>query len=246
MMSDTGCPNPEASDVSSCGSDGAVAQPEPQPRFVWQTVALLAYYAWFIFATRRPPARHLGAFRSSTQVVHLVFQWSIWLVGYSGIRNSGLRYKEVVGRFPSSRAAFWSACGDAVYLWGGHRVVSWLLAWLSPFTVRHASPPITAWQFFLTILGALSAGYTEEVVDRGLMMSQFRILTRSLTAAVLLQAFVFAASHGGNQTWTEFLEHFIAALLFAYFAIHRKSLWPSIMGHAWIDVLWYLRRFVRG
>jgi len=235
----------ESSGASSEEAGTAVVEREPEPRFVWQTVLLLAYYAWVVYATRRPPAKHPGAFRSSTQVVHLVYQWTLWLVAYCGIRSSGLRYKDVVGKFPT-RAAFWSACVDAVYIWGGHYLVARLLAKLGPFTVRHSLPPSTAFQFCLTLLVALSAGYTEEVVHRGLMMSQFRMLTRSLPAAVLLQALVFAAAHGGNQSLTEFLEHFAAALLFAYFAIRRKSLWPSIMGHAWIDVSWNVRRFLRG
>jgi membrane protease YdiL (CAAX protease family) len=241
MDLDTGNPISVPSVVSVDEANAA----SREPRLVWHTVALLCYYGWLVFVTRHPPSRYPHVFRSSTPVVHLVFQWTLWFVAYRGIRSSGLRYKDVVGNFPSSRTAFWSACQDAVFLYAAVWAVTKSLAWLSPFTMRHDSVPRTGFQLFLTLLVAVSAGYTEEVVYRGLMVSQFRILTGSLNAAVFFQALLFALVHGWYQSITQMSEHFIAGLFFAYLAIRRKSLWPSILGHSWIDILWSIRRFAR-
>ena len=216
-----------------------------KPRLVWHTIALLCYYVWLAFVTRHPPLRYPHVFHSSTTLVHLALQWTLWFVAYRGIQISGLRYKDVIGRFPSSRTAFWSACQDAVFLYVALWAASWLLARVSPFTLRRDAVPTTGFQFFLTLLVAVSAGYTEEIVHRGLMLSQFCILTGSLNAAAFFQALLFALVHGWYQSITQMSEHFIAGLLFAYLAIWRKSLWPSIFGHSWIDVLWSIRRFVR-
>jgi len=143
--------------VSSVVSVDEASAAGREPRLVWHTVALLCYYGWLVFVTRRPPSRSPHVFHSSTPVVHLVFQWTLWFVAYRGIRSSGLRYKDVVGSFPSSRTAFWSACGMRCFYMLAVWAVAKALAWVSPFTMRHDSVPRTGFQLFLTLLVAVSA-----------------------------------------------------------------------------------------
>lgn len=87
------------------------------------------------------------------------------------------------------------------------------------------------------MLVAVSAGFTEEVISRGLFLKQLRILTRSLTAAIYLQAVLFSFAHGAAQSLSQMLTRFLMGLLFAFFAVRRNSLWPVIFGHILLDTL---------
>jgi len=109
-----------------------------------------------------------------------------------------------------------------------------------PPSVGHAT---TGHQYVFTLFVAVSAGVTEEVIFRGILLPQFHLLTSNIAAAGAIQSCVFALAHGGNQSPTLFLKHFCSGCLFAYAAITRKSLWPAILAHVLFDVLVFTIQF---
>jgi uncharacterized protein len=86
---------------------------------------------------------------------------------------------------------------------------------------------------------ALFAGFNEEVMFRGFLLSRFRTLfgdhRRGLVLSVLLSSALFSAGHG-YQGMIGVIQTFTAGVCLATVAAIRKSLWPSIIAHAAIDL----------
>jgi membrane protease YdiL (CAAX protease family) len=68
---------------------------------------------------------------------------------------------------------------------------------------------------------------SQEVLYRGLMMGSVLALTRRPWMAIVVQAIIFAVSHGVSSS----LFYFFPGLLFGYVAFARRSLWPVIVAH---------------
>jgi membrane protease YdiL (CAAX protease family) len=85
-------------------------------------------------------------------------------------------------------------------------------------------------------LMAVTAGFSEEIICRGYLQNQFRAMTGSVTAAVILQAIVFGAMHG-FQGPKLMIALSVFGLLFGLLATWRKSLRPGMMAHAGQDLL---------
>lgn len=105
--------------------------------------------------------------------------------------------------------------------------------------------PRTKSELVISVLLALAAGVSEEIVFRGYLQKQFTALCGNLGAAMLVQAGVFACFHGYHQTLPVFGQHFVFALLAGSLATWRKSLLPGMIGHAWFDAYWDVLKLVR-
>lgn len=96
----------------------------------------------------------------------------------------------------------------------------------------------------LAVPVALTAGFYEEVVFRGLIQSRLlrvfdhaRLQTRAATVlAVLTTALLFCAGHG-YQGWLGVLQTLTVGLVFGAVTAWKKSLWPAIVAHAGIDII---------
>lgn len=86
---------------------------------------------------------------------------------------------------------------------------------------------------------AVFAGFNEEVLFRGFLLSRFRVLfgadRRGLVLGVLASSALFCAGHG-YQGMIGVVQTFVAGACLATVAAVRKSLWPSIAAHAAIDL----------
>ncbi len=86
---------------------------------------------------------------------------------------------------------------------------------------------------------ALFAGFNEEVMFRGFLMHRFRVVfgdtRRGLVLSVLVSSALFAVGHG-YQGLLGVVQTFVAGACLATVAAVRKSLWPSIVAHAAIDL----------
>jgi membrane protease YdiL (CAAX protease family) len=67
----------------------------------------------------------------------------------------------------------------------------------------------------------------QEVLFRGLMMGSVLALTRRPWIAIVVQASIYAVSHG---VW-DAAGYLIPGLLYGYVAFARRSLWPVIVAH---------------
>jgi uncharacterized protein len=218
----------------------ASALPEvpARPRFTWwtATILFLLLFQWFwAISAAHPP---LTSRRPAVlYLVMLIFQWGMFYFAYRGIRASGLNYKDLFQRDPDFFRFLWGNAKDTFAFMLMIIGVNILLIRIHQLSGSHDFQSKTPWQYALTLLIALSAGYTEEVIFRGFLMNQFTILLRSLTAAVYLQAIVFALAHGPRQNPTLMLSRLFMGLFFAFFAVRRRSLWPGISAHSFLDVL---------
>lgn len=91
------------------------------------------------------------------------------------------------------------------------------------------------------VLVAAIAGVCEELVYRSYLQPQLWSLNRSLPAAILLQALIFAAAHL-YQGWRPTLVTAIYGLGFGLLAAWRRSIVPGAIAHALIDMLGGLLR----
>ena len=96
--------------------------------------------------------------------------------------------------------------------------------------------PATAWESALWIAVSLVAGVCEELVYRGYLQRQLWSLTRSLPAALLLQAVVFGSGHI-YQGWKPTLVTALYGLIFGLVAVWRRSIIPGAIAHAIVDIL---------
>lgn len=107
-----------------------------------------------------------------------------------------MRFSELFGNSRSIREHFWSDCKDAFVILFLALAVAAFLMKLQPFPRTSTFHSKNALQYMFAMLVAVSAGFTEEVISRGLFLNQLRILTRSLTAAIIFKRFFFHSRIG--------------------------------------------------
>jgi membrane protease YdiL (CAAX protease family) len=95
--------------------------------------------------------------------------------------------------------------------------------------------PQRAIEMVVWVAVAVSAGFCEELVFRGYFQTQFHALTRSLPAAIALQAVLFGVGHFYEGTWAV-VKIMIYGTLFGAVAAWRRSLRPGMLAHAWSDL----------
>lgn len=81
----------------------------------------------------------------------------------------------------------------------------------------------------------LAAGFCEELVFRGYLQRQFLALTHSRTAAIGLQALIFACGHF-YKGWRQVVVIFVLGLLYGILALFRPNLRENMVAHAISDV----------
>ncbi len=82
---------------------------------------------------------------------------------------------------------------------------------------------------------AILVGFSEEVVYRGYLQTQFKAFTRSPAAAITLQALLFGLAHG-EQGVAAMARIAIYGALFGVVSQLRGSLLPTILCHIAIDL----------
>lgn len=96
-------------------------------------------------------------------------------------------------------------------------------------------PPRTIFQLCWYLALGLTAGFGEELIFRGYLFRQIKIVTGNPLIALIGQAALFGLAHGFDQTIAGFLDKFISGLLFGCLAIARRSLLSSMVAHAFLD-----------
>jgi membrane protease YdiL (CAAX protease family) len=108
---------------------------------------------------------------------------------------------------------------------------------LQPFPPSSADHRKADTQCPFAVLMAISAGFTEEIIFRGLFLTQICILTRHLPAPVYLQAALFSLAHGARQNLAQMLGRFLMGVILAFIGLRRESFWPAILGHVFLMFL---------
>jgi uncharacterized protein len=221
----------------------------PAPIASTRHTAILAS-VFLLFGVLGAYGQHAGAIQRAApteeQAIRLylsvlVVEWASVFYVWKGIRGSHVRLLDLVGGRWRNAADVATDLGLAAALWA-----VWIGIELTLPSANSASTllPHTGVETAIWILVALSAGFCEEVVFRGYFQTQFHALTRSLPAAVPVQAAVFGLAHFYEGAGTV-LSITLYGVLFGTLAARRRSLRPGIIAHAWSDlfgIIFFARR----
>ena len=109
----------------------------------------------------------------------------------------------------------------------------------------------TAIGFFVAIIGEIAPGFFEEVVCRGLvlsnMMDKWQTKKNYVLKSVLMSGIAFGVIHlinlGCADMWVTILQVFYAAgvgIFFGAVYVRTRNLWGPVAMHALIDIAYYL------
>ena len=161
----------------------------------------------------------------------------VWFVAI-GIHARGYKLVDLLGqRWRNSVRAF----TDLLWAVGTAAVLRFLGPFLYQLFGRWASTtgfllPKTWSESAIWIAVSITAGVCEEIVYRGYLQRQLWSFTKSLPAALLLQAVIFGLGHI-YQGWKPALVTAIYGLVFGLVAAWRRSIIPSAIAHAAVDIL---------
>jgi membrane protease YdiL (CAAX protease family) len=207
---------------------------------VWHTIVLLCILAAFSLASARsanlaPVVSRHGRYAGYVQVMAL--EWIMVVFVWYGIRRRGVRLRDLIG-------GRWNGIGAVVRdvaIAIGFLVVAGLVLNAIVHLLKGAPNqairnllPRTHVEIALYLALAATAGFCEEVIFRGYLQRQFAALTRSATAAILVQAIAFGAGHG-YQGWKYMIVIGVFGILFGLLAHWRGSLRPGMIAHALQD-----------
>jgi membrane protease YdiL (CAAX protease family) len=179
------------------------------------------------------PAQKWAAY-SSVVVVQLLLLRYIAV----GIRKNGRSLLDLVGNLSAAPRTVAADLALAAGFVAASLVLSPLLGralGIQDEVARVIGPSGPA-QTAAWILVCVSAGAGEEISFRGYLQGQFARGMSATSAAVLLQAAVFAAAHA-YQGWGPALLAGLHGLAFGALAAARKSLRPGILAHTLVDIV---------
>ena len=166
----------------------------------------------------------------------------VWFV-VIGIRARGYHLLDLVGQrwnnWPRAALDLVSAIATVAVLRGAGPILYRLLGgWPSQtrFLLPSNAAESVAW-----VAVSVAAGVCEELVYRGYLQRQLWSLTRSLPAALFLQAAIFSAGHI-YQGWKPALVTGIYGLIFGLLAALRRGIIPGAIAHGLIDIAGGLAR----
>jgi hypothetical protein len=212
---------------------------------VWHTVLFLVIVIGFAALSARSQGQMIQKHgRVSAYVTTMV--WEYLLVGYVvwGARKKGVTLRELVGGKWKSVEDFLLDVAVGVGFWITAALVlaglSFALGLGSPTQVEQAKKqlgpllPQTGLELGLWFALSATAGFCEEVMFRGYLQKQFRAMTRSSAAAIVLQGMVFGIAHA-YQGGRRIILIGMYGALFGILAAWRKSLRPGMIGHTMQD-----------
>ena len=220
---------------------------------LWHTLSILLIFGVFSAID----ARHANAPASAEHVaphgamvraylLSIFYEWGMAYWAWAGVHWKGGHLGDLTG----GRWLTWRSLAldvaIAIPFWGFWELTAWLVhlavnRMQTPTTPYH--PPSGVAEVLLWIVLAVSAGVSEELVFRGYLQQQFRVLTRSLAAAVILQGVFFGLVHA-YQGWKQVMVIVPSGILYGTLVAWRRNLRASILAHAWSDIFEGWLRFL--
>lgn len=94
------------------------------------------------------------------------------------------------------------------------------------------------WRWILIVYASVTAGVLEEVVYRGVVISQLQKHLGSGVGVVLLSSIIFGGAHWGEGPG-KVVTCFIWAIPIGFWFLRKKSLWGPIVLHTLTDLLFF-------
>jgi CAAX protease family protein len=215
-----------------------LASPRHLRRFIYIAVGIAAAMLLQARGSSAVPAVSRIPLYIGLIAVELILAWFIAL----GVRARGHKLADLLGeRWRTLARAFTDilcAIGTvALIRYSGPVLYELLGRWTSgaSFVLPKTPSESAVW-----IAVSIAAGVCEETVYRGYLQRQLWSFTRSLLAALLLQALIFGVGHV-YQGWKPALVTAIYGLVFGLVAAWRRSIIPGAIAHAIVDILGGLR-----
>ena len=181
-------------------------------------------------APSRPAALYLSL---------IAMEWGLVLfVSRGGLRRTGTSLRALIGGHWHGPADVLRDAAVALSAWAVWTLFSWATSrWPG---IDHAASvqtllPRDPLDVALWVALSLSAGFAEELVFRGYLLTQFRAMTGSTGLALVSQAVLFGVSHG-YQGVRACVTISVYGLLLGALALGTRSLRPGMMAHAWTDI----------
>jgi hypothetical protein len=233
----------------------AAAAPAARPLIapVWHTLSLLlmlGFFGWY-------DAQHAqNAGSSSAAAAHgtvlrgyllpILYEWGLAAWAWGGVQFKGGNLRTLTGGRWTSWRGLAQDVAIAIPFWGVWELTARLVHHAvepvqTPTTAYH--PPASLAEVSLWILLSVSAGVCEEIIYRGYFQQQFRAATRSVIAAVILQAFVFGLVHA-YQGLKQVVMIAPLGILYGALAAWRGNLRATMIAHAWSDIFEGWLKFV--
>jgi membrane protease YdiL (CAAX protease family) len=95
---------------------------------------------------------------------------------------------------------------------------------------------ITDDEHLFLLVGYIIASIGEEIQFRGYLLQQLVVYSHSTIIAVVIQATFFVFIHGFDQSRSGYVTRFVIGIVFGLLAVRKKSLWPSMTAHLFINL----------
>ena len=206
-------------------------------------LALLAVSIWGAFSsplTKWPETLSAPQARVVLYAQILVLQWLWVLYVWIGIRRSGTSLRALVDDSILTWLRWLRHLGIGIAAWVAWTIIgSGLGTILRPDTQQlrglQAMFPKTPLEKVLWVGFALTAGFCEELLYRGYLLKQFRAVTDSTLAAIVLQALVYGLAHLVLPAQMIVSVGLLGVLL-GVLAVWQKSLVPGMILHVGVGL----------
>lgn len=214
---------------------------------VWHTVLLVVVILLVSFGGSKAVHREHSASKLPLYMWNIL--WQLLVVGYVwvGLRLRRTRLRDVVGGKWNTVEALLLDVAVAAGFWFGSMVVLAALRYVMGILPKAQDLgeikrtlgfliPQTTEELLLWMVVSLTAGICEEIIFRGYLQQQSRLITGSAWLGIVVSGIVFGAGHGYQGLRMMFVIA-VYGMMFGVLAHFRKSLRPGMMAHAWQDAL---------
>jgi len=214
---------------------------------IWHTVLLVAVVLLVSFGGSKAAHREYSGSKLPLYTWNIL--WQLLVVGYVwvGLRLRKTRLRDVVGGKWNTVEAFFLDVAIAAGFWFGSMIVLAGLRYVMGILPKAQDLsevkrtlgfllPQTTDELLLWMVVSLTAGICEEIIFRGYLQQQSRLITDSAWLGIVVSGIVFGAGHG-YQGLRMMIVIAVYGMMFGLLAHFRRSLRPGMMAHAWQDAL---------
>jgi CAAX protease family protein len=214
---------------------------------LWHTVLLVFLLVGFSVLGAKSTAHLTGREpRIPMYIATMIWEWLLLGYVWVGLRLQHVPLREVIGDRWASAVDFVRDIAIAI----GFMIVALMVLGavgkiLGLTGTAQASEakrifgflvPRTRTEVCLWIGVSATAGFCEEVIFRGYLQQQFKLLFRSTAIGVVISAVLFGLSHG-YEGGKRMILIAVYGVLFGLLALWRKSLRPGMFAHGLYDSL---------
>ena len=236
-------PTPPAVQLSS--------PPEPLPpasRLIapsWHTLLLVLLLVGFSALGARSSAHLTGKEpRIPLYLATMIWEWLLLGYVWIGLRLRRVPLRQVIGGRWSSAADFLRDLAISIAFMIVALVVLGAVGKILGLTGKAQASeakrifgflvPRTRTEIYFWVAVSATAGFCEEIIFRGYLQQQFRLLFRNAAAGVVISALLFGMSHG-YEGGKRMVLIAVYGALFGLLALWRKSLRPGMFAHGLYD-----------